>query len=217
VPADLVAACQKEGMMTIIATPANWANYGEIFADFQATVGSGVKLNSLDPNAGSADELAAIVANKGNTGPQAPDIVDVGYAYGATGLAAGDYQPYKGSYWSKLPATTLGIPTYDPNGNWVIGYYGIMVIETNTAVVKNPPKNWTDLLDPQYKGQVALAGDPQSSNQAIMAVYAAALANGGSLDNAQPGLDFFKKLNAAGNFVPVISKVGTHAQGATPI
>jgi putative spermidine/putrescine transport system substrate-binding protein len=213
----LVAACQKEGMMTIIATPANWANYGEIFADFQATVGSGVKLNSLDPNAGSADELAAIVANKGNTGPQAPDIVDVGYAYGATGLAAGDYQPYKGSYWSKLPATTLGIPTYDPNGNWVIGYYGIMVIETNTAVVKNPPKNWTDLLDPQYKGQVALAGDPQSSNQAIMAVYAAALANGGSLDNAQPGLDFFKKLNAAGNFVPVIAKVGTLAQGATPI
>jgi putative spermidine/putrescine transport system substrate-binding protein len=50
-----------------------------------------------------------------------------------------------------------------------------------------------------------------------MAVYAAALANGGSLDNAQPGLDFFKKLNAAGNFVPVIAKVGTIAQGATPI
>lgn len=217
VPADLVAACQKEGMLTIIATPPNWANYGEIFADFEATVGSGVQFNSLDPNAGSADELAAIVANKGNTGPQAPDVVDVGYAYGATGVAAGDYQPYEGTYWSKLPATTLGIPTYDPNGMWVMGYYGIMVIETNTAVVQNPPKNWSDLLNPAYKGQVALAGDPQSSNQAIMAVYAAALANGGSLDNAQPGLDFFKKLNAAGNFVPVIAKVGTIAQGATPI
>jgi len=216
VPADLVAACQKEGMMTIIATPANWANYGEIFADFQATVGTGVKLNSLDPNAGSADELAAIVANKGNTGPQAPDIVDVGYAYGATGLAAGDYQPYKGTYWSKLPATTLGIPTADSNGNWVIGYYGIMVIETNTNVVKNPPKNWSDLLNAAYKGQVALAGDPQSSNQAIMAVYAAALANGGSLDNAQPGLDFFKKLNAAGNFVPVIAKSRHPCAGCDP-
>ena len=43
------------------------------------------------------------------------------------------------------------------------------------------------------------------------------LANGGSLDNAQPGLDFFKKLNDAGNFVPVIAKAGTIAQGATPI
>src|SRR5271157_972630 len=217
VPADLVAACQKEGMLTIIATPPNWANYGEIFADFEATVGSSVQLNSLDPNAGSADELAAIVANKGNTGPQAPDIVDVGYAYGAQGVTAGDYQPYEGTYWSKLPTTTLGIATSDPNGMWTTGYYGIMVFETNTAAVKNPPKNWSDLLDPQYKGQVALAGDPQSSNQAIQAVYAAALANGGSLDNAQPGLDFFKKLNAAGNFVPVIAKVGTIAQGATPI
>jgi len=215
VPADLVTACKAEGMLTIIATPPNWANYGEIFADFEAT--TGVQLNSLDPNAGSADELAAIEANKGNKGPQAPDIVDVGYAYGAQGVTAGDYQPYKGSYWSKLPATTLGIATSDSNGMWTTGYYGIMVIETNTSVVKNPPKNWSDLLNPEYKGQVALAGDPQSSNQAIMSVYAAALANGGSLDNAQPGLDFFKKLNAAGNFVPVIAKVGTIAQGATPI
>ena len=49
------------------------------------------------------------------------------------GVAAGDYQPYKGTYWSKLPATTLGIPTYDPNGMWAMGYYGIMVIETNTG------------------------------------------------------------------------------------
>ena len=215
VPADLVTACKAEGMLTIIATPPNWANYGEIFADFQAT--TGVQLNSLDPNAGSADELAAIVANKGNKGPQAPDIVDVGYAYGDQGVKAGDYQAYMGTYSSKLPATTLGIPTSDPNGMWSIGYYGIMVIETNTTVVQNPPKNWSDLLKPDYKGQVALAGDPQSSNQAIQAVYAAALANGGSLDNAQPGLDFFKKLNAAGNFVPVIAKVGTIAQGATPI
>jgi len=215
VPADLVAACKKEGMLTIIATPPNWANYGEIFYDFQAT--TGVAINSLDPNAGSADELAAIEANKGNKGPQAPDIVDVGYAYGAQGVAAGNYQPYKVSNWDKLPATTLGIPTYDPNGMWTIGYFGIMVFETNTAVVQNPPKNWSDLLKPEYKGQVALTGDPQASNQAIMAVYAAALANGGSLDDAQPGLDFFKQLNDAGNFVPVTAKVGTLAQGATPI
>ena len=215
VPAALVSACKTEGMLTIIATPPNWANYGELFADFEAT--TGVTLNSLDPNAGSADELAAIEANKGNKGPQAPDIVDVGYAYGAQGVAAGDYQAYEGTYWSKLPANILGIPTYDPTGLWTVGYYGIMVIETNTTVIQNPPKNWSDLLKPAYKGQVALAGDPQSSNQAIMAVYAAALANGGSLDNAQPGLDFFKQLNAAGNFVPVIAKVGTIAQGATPI
>jgi putative spermidine/putrescine transport system substrate-binding protein len=215
VPQDLVTACKSEGMLTIIATPPDWANYGEIFADFQLT--SGVKINSLDPNAGSADELAAIEANKGNTGPQAPDIVDVGYAYGAKGIAAGLYQPYKVSTWDKIPDTLLGLPAKDPTGLWIGGYYGVMAIIVNTAVVQNVPANWSDLLKPEYKGQVALAGDPRTSNQATMAVVAAALANNGSLDNAQPGLDWFNQLNQAGNFVPVISKVGTIAQGATPI
>ena len=93
VPANLVSACKAEGNFTLIATPPDWANYGEIFADFEDT--TGVKINSLNPNAGSADELTAIVANKSNKGPQAPDIVDVGYGYGGQGKAAGDFQPYK--------------------------------------------------------------------------------------------------------------------------
>jgi len=215
IPADLVSACKSEGMLTIIATPPDWANYGEIFADFQDT--TGVKINSLDPNAGSADELAAIEANKTNKGPQAPDVVDVGYAYGKTGKDAGDYQAYKVSTWDKVPDTLLGIPAKDPDGFWIGGYYGVMAMLSNNAVVKTPPQNWSDLLKPEYKGQVALSGDPRSSNQAIQSVYAASLANGGSLDNAQPGLDFFKKLNDAGNFVPVIAKPGTVVQGATPI
>jgi putative spermidine/putrescine transport system substrate-binding protein len=215
VPADLVAACKKEGTITIIATPDNWANYGEIFADFEATTGA--TINSLNPNGGSKDELAAIEANKDNKGPQAPDIVDVGYAYGAKGVEAGDYQPYKFSTWDKMPDTVLGLPSKDPNGMWSSAYYGTLVFETNSAVVKNPPQNWSDLLKPEYKGQVALSGPAITSNQAQQVILAAGLANGGTLDNAQAGLDFFKKLNDAGNFVPVVSKAGTIAQGATPI
>jgi putative spermidine/putrescine transport system substrate-binding protein len=202
-------------MLTIIATPPDWVNYGEIFADFEKT--SGVKINSLDPNAGSADELAAIETNKGNKGPQAPDIVDVGYAYGAVGIAAGDYQAYKVSTWDKIPNIVLGIPAKDPNGYWIGGYYGVMTMMVNTAVVKNVPSNWSDLLKPEYKGQVALAGDPRTSNQGIQTVFAASLANGGSLDNSRPGLDWFNQLNRAGNLVPVIAKWDTFIQGVTPI
>jgi putative spermidine/putrescine transport system substrate-binding protein len=215
IPANLVSACKSEGMVTVIATPDDWANYGQIFADFITTTGA--KINSLDPNAGSADELAAVEANKSNKGPQAPDILDVGYAYGALGIAAGDYQPYKVSNWDKIPDTLLGLPAKDPTGLWTGGYYGVLAFEVNTAVVKNIPANWADLLKPEYKGQVALSGDPRTSNQAMQAVFAAALANGGSLDNAQPGLDFFNQLNQAGNFVPVMAQAGTLAQGATPI
>jgi putative spermidine/putrescine transport system substrate-binding protein len=215
VPQDLLKACKTEGMVTIIATPASWANYGEIFKLFETT--TGVKINSLDENAGSADELAAIEANKGNKGPQAPDIVDVGYAYGQQGIDAGYYQAYKVSNWDKIPDKVLGLPAKDPTGLWIGGYYGVMALEVNTVVVKNVPKNWEDLLKPEYKGQVALTGDPRSSNQAAQSVFAASLYNGGSLDDVQPGLDFFKKVNDVGNFVPVIAKVGTVAQGATPI
>ena len=56
-----------------------------------------------------------------------------------------------------------------------------------------------------------------SSNQAISGVWASGFADGGSLDSAQEGLDFFKKLNDAGNFVPVIAKTATVASGETPI
>ncbi len=171
VPQDLIDACKKEGMVTIIATPPDWANYGEIFADFQAT--TGVKINSLDPNAGSADEYAAIEANKDNKGPQAPDIVDVGYAYGQEGIDKGILQPYKVSTWDKIPATLLGLAAKDPDGFWTGGYYGVMAMLANTDAVKNVPANWEDLLKPEYTGQVALSGDPRSSNQAIQTVFAA--------------------------------------------
>jgi len=215
IPQSLIDACKQEGMVTIIATPGWWANYQGIFDTFTSLTGA--KLNSLNENAGSAEELEAIDANKGNTGPQAPDIVDVGYAYGPSGKADGYYQPYKVSTWDKIPDTLLGLPAKDPEGYWTGGYYGVMAFLTNLAVVQNPPKNWADLLKPEYKGQVALSGDPRTSNQAIQAVFAAGLANGGTLDNAQPGLDFFNQLNQAGNYVPVIAKPGTVSQGATPI
>jgi len=139
-------------------------------------------------------------------------VIDVGLAFGPQAKAAGLIQPYKVSTWDSIPAEAK-----DADGFWYGDYYGVMSLEVNTDVVKNPPKEWVDLLKPEYKGQVALAGDPRGSAQAINGVYAAALSNGGSLDDAKPGLDFFAKLNQSGNFVPVIAKQGTIAKGETPI
>ena len=66
---------------------------------------------------------------------------------------------------------------------------------------------------------MALSGDPKASNQAISAVHAAGLAAGAEPGKAaaEAGLKFFADLNKAGNFVPVIGKVASLAQGATPI
>jgi hypothetical protein len=38
---------------------------------------------------GVADELEAVRANKGNTGPQAPDVLDVGLSFGPAAQAEG--------------------------------------------------------------------------------------------------------------------------------
>ncbi len=43
---------------------------------------------------------------------------------------------------------------------------------------------------------------------------AAALANGGDIENAEPGLEFFAQLNEAGNFVPVIATFKTSSPKA---
>jgi putative spermidine/putrescine transport system substrate-binding protein len=208
--ADLEAAAKAEGTLTTIALPHDWCNYGEMIETFKSKYG--MAINELDPNAGSGDEIAAIEANKANPGPQAPDVIDVGLAFGPQAKDKGLVQQYKVATWDSIPADAK-----DADGYWWGDYYGVLSFEVNKAVVTNTPKDWADLLKPEYKGQVALAGDPRVSNQAIQTVYAAALASGGSLDNAQAGLDFFKQLNAAGNFVPTIAKPGTIAQGETPI
>jgi len=207
---DLVTAARKEGQLTVIALPRNWLNYGEAIDTFSKKYG--IKVNELFPDGGSGDELQAIRANKDNKGPQAPDVIDVGFSFGPDAKKEGLIAPYKVRTWGTIPDAVK-----DPEGSWYGDYYGALAFEVNIDVVKNPPLDWADLLGAQFKGQVALTGDPRVSNQAIMSVAAAALANGGSFQNVKPGVDFFAKLNSQGNFVPLIAKMGTVASGETPI
>lgn len=206
----LLEAAKAEGTVTTIALPHDWCNYGESISVFKER--TGLAVNELDPNAGSGDEIEAIRANKDSAGPTAPDVVDVGLSFGPTATEEGLLAPNKVATWDTIPAEAK-----DADGNWVGDYYGVLSFEVNTAAVDNVPADWSDLLKPEYKGKIALAGDPRTSNQAILAVFAAALANGGSLDDAKPGLDFFKQLNDAGNLVPIIATAATVAAGETPV
>ncbi|OCW55654.1 iron ABC transporter substrate-binding protein [Hoeflea olei] len=210
---ELVAAAKAEGMLTTIALPHDWCGYGDVIAGFKAKYPE-ITVNELNPDAGSADEIEAIKANKDNTGPQAPDVIDVGLAFGPSSKAEGLTQPYKVSTWDSIPDGAK-----DADGYWYGDYYGVMAFLVNKDLVENTPTDWADLLKPEYAGQVALAGDPRASNQAILAALAAGLSKGGAAgkEAGEKGLEFFAELNKAGNFVPVIGKAGTLAQGATPI
>ena len=210
---ELYEAAKAEGMLTTIALPHDWCGYGGVIEGFKAKY-PGIEVNELNPDAGSADEIEAIKANKDNTGPQAPDVIDVGLAFGPSSKEEGLIQPYKVATWDEIPADIK-----DADGYWYGDYYGVMSMIVNKDLVENTPADWADLMKPEYAGSVALAGDPRASNQAILGVMAAGMSSGAEPGDAagKAGLDYFKALNDAGNFVPVIGKAGTLAQGTTPI
>jgi putative spermidine/putrescine transport system substrate-binding protein len=210
--ADLVAAAKQEGQLTIIAVPHDWCGYGAVIEGFKATYG--LKMNELNPDGGSGDEIEAIKANKGNKGPQAPDVIDVGLSFGPSAKSEGLLQPYKVSTWDTIPDDQK-----DAEGYWYGDYYGVLAFEINSDLVKKMPADWGDLLGADYKNAVAIGGDPRTSNESIQSVFAAGLsATNGDVDQAaMAGLQFFAKLNKAGNFVPVDPSAASLAQGSTPI
>jgi putative spermidine/putrescine transport system substrate-binding protein len=210
---DLVAAAKKEGQLTTIALPHDWCGYGEVIAGFKKKYPE-ITVNELNPDAGSADELEAIRANKGNTGPQAPDVIDVGLAFGPQAKEEGLLAPYKVSTWDEIPADVK-----DPDGFWYGDYYGVLAIGVNKDLVKNTPADWADLLKPEYAKSFALSGDPRTGNQSLLSVMAMGMAKGGKpgAESAAKGMEFIAELNKAGNFVPVGGASGSIAQGQTPM
>lgn len=209
--AALYEAAKAEGMLTTIALPHDWCNYGGIFEGFKKKY-PGITINELNPDAGSGDEIEAIKANKDNKGPQAPDVVDVGFAFGDSSKAEGLFQPYKVATWDDIPADAK-----DPDGYWYGDYYGVMSFMVNTDVVKDLPQDWNDLLKPEYKSQIGMSGDPRTSNQAIQTVQGAALAEGGTVADPVKGLEYFAEMQKAGNLVPLIANNASVAKGETPI
>jgi putative spermidine/putrescine transport system substrate-binding protein len=204
----LVAAAKKEGTLNVITLPNDWANYGNIIKDFEAKYG--VKINSVNPDGSSQDEINAVNQLKGQT--RAPDVLDLGTSFAVDAGAKGLLAPYKVASWDSIPATSK-----DTNGLWFDDYGGYMAIGYDSSKIKNAPTSFKDLEKPEYKGKIAINGDPTQASAAFSAVYAAALANGGSLTNIQPGIDYFKALHKSGNFLPVKGGPSTVESGETPI
>ena len=204
----LIAAAKAEGTLNTIALPRDWCNYGEMIDTFKAKYG--LTVNEISPDAGSGEELEAVKANKDNKGPQAPDVLDVGPAFGVQAVEEKLVVPYKVATWDSIPADLK-----DEEGYRTGNYYGVMAMQVNADAVTNVPKDIMDLLKPEYKGMVSI-NDPRVGNSQAQAVFNAALANGGSADDTSAGLDFFTKLNEVGNFVPSYS-AQSFGKGETPI
>jgi putative spermidine/putrescine transport system substrate-binding protein len=204
----LVAAAEKEGQLNVITLPANWANYGNIMKDFSAKYH--IHITDANPDGSSQDELNAINQLKGQS--RAPDVVDVGTAFAVKGDQQGIWAPYQVTTWSNIPADAKA-----SDSTYYASYGGYVAIGYDSAKVKTAPTSFASLLSPAYKNQIAINGNPTQANAAFSAVFAAALANGGSLNNIAPGVTYFKKLHTEGNFVPVKGSAATMESGETPI
>ncbi len=205
---ELMAAAKEEGTLNTIALPPDWANYGEIMETY--TKKYGIKINNANPNGASAEEHEAVKALKGQQ--RAPDVLDVGASFAGQGKSDKLYAEYQNSEWDTIPGFMK-----DPDGFWVADYYGVIAFGVNGDVVKNTPKDWEDLKNPEYKGKIALNGDPRTAAASFSGVFAASMANGGSLDDIGPGIDFFADLKKMGNFIPVGVTPANIANGQTPI
>ncbi|MFB6613806.1 ABC transporter substrate-binding protein [Streptomyces sp. NPDC085524] len=206
--AALTAAAKKEGALNTIALPDDWANYGALIDGFEKKYG--IKVTVENPEGTSQDEINALKERRSDG--RAPDVIDVGDSFARAAAGQGLLAPYKVAAWDGIPKQQK-----DPKARWYNNYGGYVSIGCDAKRVKTCPSTFDDLRKPEYKGKVALNGDPTRSGSAFAGVWAAALANGGSFDDIQPGIDFFAELAASGNFIPVESTPATIEDGRTPI
>jgi putative spermidine/putrescine transport system substrate-binding protein len=158
-------------------------------------------VNSADPDISSAEEIQAADNLRGQD--TAPDVFDLGTAVTLDSL---DYfAPYQVANWDQIPDENK-----EETGLWVNDYTGSMSIGYDSNSVPEP-ESLDDLLGEEYRGAVALNGDPTQAGAAFAAIGLATVQNDGTLDDFQPGIDFFEQLNDAGNFIPVNATPATIA------
>jgi len=202
---NLVLGCKKEGQLNIIATPVDWANYGEIIDAFKAKYG--VKIDSNNPDGSSQDEIDAANSLKGTM--RSPDVFDVGTAVGYKYIDT-HYSPYKVAAWNDIPADKK-----DPQGRLTANYTGLMMVGYDGSL--GTITSLDDLKGAAFKGKVALNGDPTKASAGLNGVFMVSIANGGSFGDISKGVAWFKSLKDIGNFINVDPSPATIASGQTPV
>lgn len=189
---DLYQAAAKEGMVVSFDTGPTWANWGAQFKRFKERY---PLVEIVYNDLGSAATVVAL--EKARNRPQA----DTAYYFAGSALDAapkGLLEDFKPVNFEKLPE-----PFRHNSGQWFTIHSLNVAILVNKKLVKNVPQSFADLLKEEYRNTVVYL-DPRSTGQGQVIVFAAAFANGGSMDNPTPGVDYLEKLHKAGNIMRVV-------------
>ena len=184
----------------------NYANWGGVTALYKRVTGVTVP---PDPK-GSSVAMAAIEKER------ASPVADSAYYSGAIGFEAarkGLHQPYKPKGWEKIPAALK-----DPGGLWWTVHTGTIAFIVNTSALGGAPvpRSWADLLKPVYKGKIAY-DDPTWGGTSYTLVYGVNSLFGGNEKNFEPGIQYFRKLDAHVMAYPRESIYNSVLRGEIPI
>ncbi|MBA2682757.1 MAG: extracellular solute-binding protein [Ktedonobacteraceae bacterium] len=203
----LMSNAKKEGKLQAVGIPPEWADYAEMLAGY---AGKYVPIDyKADAEFSSAQEVEVFKQSKQHA---YGDIADVGFKWGPIVIQQDLVSPYKHSHWDDIQDDLK-----DPQGRWCTEYWGAQSFVINTDIVKNPPTSFADLLKNDYKNMVGIDGDPRQATDAFIAVYSAALAKSGSINDIQPGIDFFAQLKKKGNFTPARANEANIVKGEVAI
>lgn len=182
--ADVVKGAQDEGDVQSVGMPDDWANWKSSWEGINATYG----ITHADVDMTSAEEIALFDAEKDDP---TKDVGDIGLAMTPEADKQGVLGTYKASTWDAFPDWAK-----DADGKWIMTYTGSIAFIANTDFTEGAcPVSWEEVKDGDYLVSV---GNVMSGAASQVAVLSCAIANGGSIDNVQPGIDFFKDLAEAG-------------------
>lgn len=203
----LMAGCSS-GKKEVITynTPQDWVNWGNVLVKFTKEEG----ITAPNDNKNSGQSLTALMAEKNSP---LCDMVYLGITFGIKAEDEDVLENYKHSYFDEIDDTLK-----NTDGLYSTVHYGSIAILVNTEAIGDLPipASWNDLLDPMYKGKIGML-DPTSAAVGYSACIAVNEALGGSLDNFDPAIEYFQKLNENDVVYPMQTSTAKLMKGEIPI
>lgn len=202
--AKLKTAATKEGAVTTCAVGVPHSYYAPIIEGFKKF--AAIKVDAKNPTyipSLEVKELAdALRAHK----PPPYDVVEIGVDTAADAVNQQLFEPYFSTNWADIPSAYK-----NDDALWAASYLGALSFLSNVTETKGfAPKSWDELASSPRtpKASFAMLGDPRSSQPlagglSMLTVMSAAIANGGSIDNVEPGIDLLSTLVDKGIFAPL--------------
>ena len=186
--------------------PPQWADWASQLKAIEENLGYEIPHD----NKNSGQTLSQLLAEKDNP------VADVAYYGVSFGIAAGNeavVEPYKPANWDDIPE---GLK--DPDGRWFTIHSGALGLFVNVEALGDVPvpTSWADLLKPEYKGMVGYL-DPSSAFVGYAGAVAINRGMGGTLDNFDPAIQFFKDLAENDPIVPKQTSYARVISGEIPI